>query len=233
MEKLMSPPERRLKGAEKILVALALFGYLTASQLTRLHYAPKSLGFVRQKLNSLVAAGFVSCLPGRFVTQPRVYTLTGTGYSFAAALGVATAKRVRPSEERDKARNLFFIQHTLAVSDVLISARLLSRTHPDILLTRMYTERPLKRKIAVQLPDHRTSYIEPDASCEFTMTETWHEPPQTRQDFFHIEVYRHLPGEPRFKQKIAGYVTAYDTRQHEALFKTQALSIAGFAETAY
>jgi hypothetical protein len=78
MEKLMSSPERRLKGAEKILVALVLFGYLTASQLTRLHYAPKSLGFVRQKLNSLVAAGFVSCLPGRFVTQPRVYTLTGT-----------------------------------------------------------------------------------------------------------------------------------------------------------
>jgi hypothetical protein len=58
-----------LRGAEKYLVFLALFGYLTAEQLRKVcGYQPKSLGFVRQKLNSLVAAGFVIALPGRFVT---------------------------------------------------------------------------------------------------------------------------------------------------------------------
>jgi hypothetical protein len=59
------------KGSEKFLAFLALFGYLTAEQLRRVAgYQPKSLGFVRQKLNSLVAAGFVLALPGRFVTSP-------------------------------------------------------------------------------------------------------------------------------------------------------------------
>jgi hypothetical protein len=136
---MMQTSVQPLKGAEKILVLLAAFDYLTASQITRLAYAPNSLRFVRGKLNALVAAGFVICLPGRVVTQPRVYTLTGTGYTYASALGVATAKRVRPTEERDKAKNLLFMQHTLAVSDVLIAEQLLSQTHPQISLTRLYT----------------------------------------------------------------------------------------------
>jgi protein involved in plasmid replication-relaxation len=229
----MQTSAQPLKGAEKILVLLAAFDYLTASQITLLAYAPNSLRFVRGKLNALVAAGFVICLPGRVVTQPRVYTLTGAGYTYASALGVATAKRVRPTEERDKAKNLLFLQHTLAVSDVLIAAHLLSQTHPQISLTRLYTERSLKRKISVTLPDNRTIYIEPDASCEFAVTETWHKTPQTWQEFFHIEVYRHLPPEPRFKQKVQGYVTAVDTGQHAALFKTEALSIAVLCTTVY
>jgi hypothetical protein len=222
-----------LKGAEKILVLLAEFDYLTASQITRVCYAPNSLRFVRGKLNALVAAGFVLCLPGRVVTQPRVYTLTGAGSTYASGLGVDTAKRVRPTEERDKAKNLLFMQHTLAVSDVLIAAQLLSQTHPQISLTRLYTERSLKRKISVTLPDNRTIYIEPDASVEFAVTETWHKIPQTWQEFFHIEVYRHMPLEPRFKQKVQGYVTAVDTGQHAALFATEALSIAVLCTTVY
>jgi hypothetical protein len=175
----------------------------------------------------------VLCLPGRSVAQPRVYTLTATGATYAAALGVATARRIRPAEERDKARNVLYIQHTLAISDVLISAALLSATHPDIVLSRLYTERSLKRKIEVTLPDNRTIYIEPDASVEFAVTETWHTPPQTWQDFVHIEVYRHLPLMWRYKQKITGYVTAHDTGTHAALFHTQALSIAVFCATDY
>jgi hypothetical protein len=37
--------------------------------------------------------------------------------------------------------------------------------------------------------------------------------------------------ESRFKQKITGYVTSVDTGTHEALFKTEALSIAVICET--
>jgi hypothetical protein len=116
---------------------------------------------------------------------------------------------------------------------VLIAARLLSQIQPDILLTRMYTEQELKRKIYVDLPvrseegsiQHRTLCIEPDASCGFTIQETV-------QDFFHIEVYRTLPpAEWRFKQKVVGYVASLDSGQHEALFHTPALSIAVFAQS--
>jgi hypothetical protein len=142
----MSTTAQTRKGAEKILAALAEFDYFTAEQLTRLLYAPNSISFVRKKLNALTAAGFVLALPRRSVTLPRVYTLTSTGSAYTAALGIQDARRVRSVDERDKARNLLFIEHSLAVSDVLISARLLSQTHPGIALTRMYTERQLKRK---------------------------------------------------------------------------------------
>jgi hypothetical protein len=40
---MMQTPMQPLKGAEKILVLLAAFDYLTASQITRLAYAPNSL----------------------------------------------------------------------------------------------------------------------------------------------------------------------------------------------
>jgi hypothetical protein len=225
----MDTPVHMLKGWEKILCALAVFGYLTAEQLTRLLYAPSSISFVRKLLQALVSRRLVLALPGRVVTLPRVYTPTTEGYTYIAQRGVQQARRVRPVDEREKARNLLFLQHTLAVNDVLIAARLLSQTHPSIILTRMYTERELRRKIYVAIPEKIC--IEPDASCEFSITETWHEAPETWDDFFHIEVYRHLPREARFKQKIRGYVVSVASGKHEALFQTPALSIAVFAAT--
>jgi hypothetical protein len=132
------------------------------------------------------------------------------------------------------------MKHTIAVTDVLIAATLLAQTHPGIAITHLYTERELRRKIHVELPDRtpegtarfRTVCIEPDASLQFLITETWHSEPQTWEDFFHIEVYRNLPpAEWRFKQKIAGYVAAVDTGWHEAFFHTSALSIAVIAQT--
>jgi hypothetical protein len=116
------------------------------------------------------------------------------------------------------------------VTDVLIGAILLSHTQPGIVLNRLFTERELKRKIYVPVPERIC--IEPDASCEFTITETWHDAPEVWDDFFHLEVYRTLPPDKhRFKQKIQGYVTYVDTGQHQALFATPALSIAVFAQT--
>jgi hypothetical protein len=186
------------KGAEKILIALAEFDYLTAEQLTRLLYAPSSLSFVRKKLKTLRTGRFVLAIPRRSVTLPRVYTLSSTGYTYAAALGMRDVRRVRPIDERDKAANPLFLEHSLAVSDVLIAAKLLSQTGRGIVLTRMYTERDLKRKIYVEIP--KRICIEPDASCEFRIQGNW-------EDFFHLEVYRNLPpAEWRFKQKIQGYV---------------------------
>ena len=155
-------------------------------------------------------------------------------------LGATKGKRFRPSEEADKGRNPYFLKHTIAVTDVLIAARLLSERVPAIHLSRMYTERELKRKIHVQLPGQtpqgkprfQTICIEPDASCEFEITETWHEKPQTWVDFFHIEVYRNLPpAEWRYKQKIQGYVYAVDEGWHEAFFHIPALSLAVIAAT--
>jgi Replication-relaxation len=214
------------KGAEKVLVALAEFDYLTAEQVTRLCYAKGSLTYVKATLKSLIAAKFAVALGGRGMRLPRVYTPTGTGYAFASAVqGLPQAKRVRPSEEEEKATNHLFLKHTIAVTDVLISARLLTQTVPGIVLTRMYTERELKRKIYVTLVNPgekiRDICLEPDAAVDFVMQDKW-------QDFFHIEVYRTHLREYRFKQKIAGYAAYAASSIHQELFATPALAIAVF-----
>jgi Replication-relaxation len=236
----MHPSLNRTTPLEKILVALAEFDYLTASQVTRLLYAPSSLAYVRKQLKTMVTASFILALGGREVNLPLIYTLSGKGRQYAAGIGKPTVKRFRPSEEREKTDNLFFMKHTLAVSDVLIAARLLAQTTPGIVLTRMFSERALKRKIYVEIPEPtmhsrgktRTICIEPDASVQFTIEETWHDKPQTWQDCFYIELYRNLPPlEQRFKQKVQGYVAMAVTGQQEALFQTAALSIAVFAAT--
>ena len=237
----MRTSAHRMPPLEKILLALAEFDYLTASQVTRLLYAPSSLTHVREMLKSLVDDSLVLALSSRLATHPRVYTLTGKGRTYAAFLGMQNTKRIRTSEELDKAHNLFFMQHTLAVTDVLIAARLLSQTVPEIQLTRLFSERALKRKIYVTLPEPalqgkgktRHICIEPDASVDFAIEETWHQQLQVWQDFVHIEVYRNLPPlEWRFKQKVQGYVSYAQTGLHEELFQTTALSIAVFAATA-
>jgi hypothetical protein len=211
------------KAAERIISALATFDYLTPSQIARLLYVPSSINHVYEHMRPLIDAGVVLPLGGRAVNLPLIYTLSGKGRQYAAVLGAPTGKRFRPSEEAEKGRNPYFLKHTIAVTDVLIAAHRLSETVPGIALTRMYTERELRRKIYVAITEanthSRTICIEPDAGCEFTIQDKW-------RDFFFIEVYRNLPPQEwRFKQKIAGYVMYVLRGHHEALFHTSALSI--------
>jgi hypothetical protein len=222
------------KAGERIISALSEFDYLTPAQITQLLYAPSSLTHVYEQMKSLVAEGYVLTLGGRAVNLPLIYliyTLSGKGRHYASMLGATKGKRFRPSEEKDKGHNHYFLKHTLAVTDVLIAAHLLSERVPAIRLTRLYTERELRQKIYIPLAG-KSVCLEPDAGLLFRITEAWHAPPQTWEDFFHIEVYRNLPPQEwRFKQKIAGYVTYVDNGHHEALFHTPALSIAVIAAT--
>jgi hypothetical protein len=229
-EKPMPTSLHTIKGQSAILTALYAFEYLTASQVTRLLYSSGSLTYVKAKLKALVDSGFALSIGGRGTNLPLIYTLNGKGRIVASTLSEQQHKRFRATEAREKQVNLTFMQHTLAVNDVLIGARLLMQTHPNIFLTRMYREPELRRRIYVELPERIC--IEPDASCQFLITERGQERPQTWEDFFHIEVYRNLPPvKSHFKQKIQGYVTYVDTGQHEALFQTPVLSIAVCAQT--
>jgi hypothetical protein len=193
---LFPPPQRGKRGrqhmslsadrntaTEKILSALLEFDYLTADQVTRLLYAPGSLTYVRAKLRSLAAAKLVFALSGKSVglpQLPQIFTPTGKARAYASNFREnPTRQRFRPSEEQEKAENLFFIKHTLAIRDVLIAAKLLANTTPGIVLNRIYHERDLRRKIYVEIPVHTGQgrirkekiCLEPDASCEFIVQE--------------------------------------------------------------
>jgi Replication-relaxation len=226
----MRPPLHLTKGHVDILSVLALFDYLTARQVTRLLYASGSFTYVTTLLKALVESGLAVTIGGRGTSLPLIYTLTGKGRSLASSLSGQQRRRFRPAEAREKQTNTYFMRHLLSVNDVLIGARLLSETRPDIMLTRMYREPELRRRIYVALPERIC--IEPDASCQFLITVGEQEKRQTWEDFFHIEVYRNLPPvKEHYKQKIQGYVTYVDTGQHEMLFETPALSLAVIAQT--
>jgi hypothetical protein len=219
----MKTPVKLRKAWEKIISALAEFDYLTAAQVTRLLYAPTSLTHVQEQMKLLVDNDLVIALGGKALNLPLIYTLSGAGRHYAQSLGAPRRQRFRPSEVIDTGHNPYFLKHRMSVIDVLIAARLLAQAVPGIALTRMSTERELRRMIYVEVPERIC--IEPDACCQFRVEEMW-------EDCFFIEVYRTLPPkEWRFKQKVAGYVAYLDSGNHEALFKSPALTIAVVAET--
>jgi hypothetical protein len=218
------------KGQHAILTTLLEFEYLTASQVTKLCYSAGSLKYVKAQLKALVDSGRALSLGGRGTGLPLIYTLTGKGRSLAASVIGQQARRFRPQEARETQANIYFMQHTLAVNDVLIGARLLAKTRPDIVLTRLYREPELQRRIYVDVPNKIC--IEPDGSCQFLITEIEHDAIHAWEQFCHLEVYRNLPPvKERYKQKIQGYVRYDDTGQHEALFHTPVLTVAVFAQT--
>ena len=208
------------------------YGFLTLQQLIAvLEYKQGSRIYVHVTMKALVDAGDVLSCGGRGTSLPLIYTLSGRGRRYVFQQGKERAKRFRLAETRTKAGNGYFLRHTLAVNDVLIAARLLSRSVPAIELIRVYHERDLRRKIAVALcgagGKTRQIFLEPDASLDVRIRKdetVW-------RDFFFVEVYRHHPMEHRFKRKIAGYVAYADSEQHQGLFETHALTIALLCET--
>jgi hypothetical protein len=205
---------------QKFISDLADFQYLTVSQLLTLaEYKESSRSYLYKMVNELVAEDLVLALPQQTVAQPRLYTLTSSGRRVAIQLSKAPYKRFRVGEEKERGENALFVAHTIAVTNVLIAARLLAKTVPAIRLNRILTERELKRAIYVTVPGERRICIEPDGAVEFVIQDTW-------RDFCYLEVYRHHLNETRFQHKIQGYVTALITGLHEQLFQTSAMTVA-------
>src|SRR5512135_2837586 len=128
-----------------ILSAVARLHYLTAAQVSRLVFpgCHDEDRYARRRLARLVDAGLLLrlkplALPHRGAA-PHVFTLAHAGRQL---LGLPTGS-LRPGEEQSKARNLLFIEHTLATVDVVIAAELLCRSSP-VAMPRLRMERELK-----------------------------------------------------------------------------------------
>jgi Replication-relaxation len=217
------------KAHRNIISDLAEFHYLTVAQLMTLEeYKESSRSYFYKAVNELVAEELIMALPRQVVTQPRLYTLTAKGRRLATMLGTVPYKRYRLGEEQERGENALFVLHTIAVTDVLIAARLLAKTVPGIRLNRMLTERALQRTMYVPVSGEGTTQrricIEPDGALDFSVNNTF-------QDFIFIEVYRHHLNEERFQRKIKGYVTALISGLHQQVFHTDAMTVAIIATT--
>lgn len=169
-------PPRLGEPDEAILRALNRFQYATAPQLGRLLYpqAHDENRYVQRRLRHLTEAGYLLRLrelpTPRFGSAPLVFTLADKGRQFLTARGVRLASTYyRPSEERAKARDNPFMEHTLAAVDVLVAAELLCQTY-QVTMPRLLNERQLKRDSLRVQPAGR-----PDASKVAVIPDAWFE----------------------------------------------------------
>lgn len=134
-----------LRGNETNPMGVYHLQMATAEQLCRLHYSPTSIKAVKARLKDLVDAGYLQAdtIPTKMFRAPYYYTLGKEGVKYLGALGYDMEASWRASKEVDK--HAMFVEHTLELNDVLISAALLPRVDSRFSLIEMIHERTLKR----------------------------------------------------------------------------------------
>src|SRR5581483_6384142 len=136
-----------LRGTPAMPVGLYHLQLATAEQLCRLHYSPGSITTVKARLKNLADHGFIQAdaIPTKFFRSPYYYVLGQKGMHYLEAVGCDTSESFRASREGNK--HALFIEHTLELNDVLISAALLNRAASSYRLDSFIHERSLKRKL--------------------------------------------------------------------------------------
>src|SRR5579859_5807843 len=144
MRMLRPNEEVLLRGREEMPFGLYHLQVATAEQLCLLHYARGSLKAVKARLKTLVEGEFVQAdtVPTKRVRAPYYYALGPQGVKHLAQQGYDTASTWRASKEVEKSG--LFVEHTLELGDVLISAAQVT-TVSDCRLHRFTHERVLKR----------------------------------------------------------------------------------------
>ncbi len=187
---------------------------LTAEQLTRLHYRPGMLKTVKARLKMLTDAGFVQSdvIPSRKWRTPFYYTLGPAGVNYIRYIesgGGSGGSTIPASWRADRAvrQHWLFVEHTLELNDVLISALLLHRDAPSVRLHNFEHERELKRhpyKATWQSGGQRQTFtIIPDAFLEFrTSTLTGYNLMPIL-----VEHDRGTEEQAYFRRRIRGYIT--------------------------
>ncbi|MEU2829171.1 replication-relaxation family protein [Streptomyces lavendulae] len=213
---------------DAILRAVNRFNYMTAAQVGRLLYpsACDENRYAQRRLRRLVEANYLLRLrelpTPRIGSAPHVFTLADQGRRYLSSSGVAlTSPYYRPSEERQKAVDNPFMEHTLAAVDVLVAAEMLCRDYA-VSMPCLLTERQLKRmNIRVQpagQPSPRLTAVIPDGW--FVLTVGTHDPVCIA-----LELDRGTEGQQHWRRKVAALVAWAEGPYREA-FQADNLTVA-------
>lgn len=205
-----SPPSADGRSKRSILEALGRFHYLTAEQLARLLFSPRSVTYVYEHSRWLCEEGFLRRVPlprvSAMGSSKNVYALDRKGYRFLEALGCAPEGRFRPAEEA--VREQLFLEHTLACNDVLILAHRLARQDAGVVVAEMRTERELRRsagRVEVYDPEsgkrERIAVI-PDGWLELHVDGSY-------KATFALEMDRSTMEKKALRRKLRGLVRRY------------------------
>ncbi|MFD9604224.1 replication-relaxation family protein [Streptomyces sp. NPDC059970] len=212
---------------DAILRAVNRMVYMTAAQVGRLLYpaARDENRYVQRRLRRLAEADYLLRLrelpTPRIGSAPHVFTLADQGRRYLTSRGIPlTSPYYRPSEERQKARDNPFMEHTLAAVDVLVAAEVLCR---DYLVTmpRLITERQLKRSPVRVRPLGR-----PDAPRMAVIPDAWFElMVQDESCYIALEVDRNTEGQKHWRRKVAA-LAAWAEGPYREAFQADNLTVA-------
>lgn len=206
---------------EAILRALARYHYLTAEQFTRLLYGTKVIKYVRERLKHMAEADLVQRIvmrrSGRAGGAAYAYRLGSKGRTYLQALGLEVTARYRPSEQPLDP----FLEHTLAVNDVLIAIELLTRSHPAVELGTMLHERVLKQQpVTIKQSGGRAQAVIPDGWVALHISNA----EGVFEECFALELDRGHYEQRRWRRKVAALLDWTHGTYQEA-FGTSALTI--------
>ena len=152
----------------KILDALFSLYMATAEQLTRLLFSENSQAYIRRNIKPLIDSNYVTVLNEytRTVNDPKVFGVGAKGWKYLKQQGYPIKKRHR--DIKGKLPLGYPLRHTLAVNDVLISAKLIIYEEPSLQLKHICHEIEFKREpIVVTLPSGKLYNLRPDLLLVF------------------------------------------------------------------
>jgi Replication-relaxation len=225
-----------LPSHDAILQGVYKFQLLTADQLrVLLGYSVNSLHRVQVLVKELTDNEYLLSFARPVVTgkAPLVYTLARKGLNYLAAGGFDVRAYFRPSKEAEK--GYLFLQHTLALNDVLISAANLHKFVADYSLHSFQHERILKQspfKVTVLrdvggMLKEETVILIPDAYLEFRQKTG-----SGKEEKIPVllELDRGTIERKNFQKKIRAYIQFIKTEGYKDAFGVSTVTVA-FATT--
>ena len=222
---------------DRILEAIYRYHFMTVEQVTRLLYSRGSITKVRALLGELASHELLLAFHEPRATPvgstPKIYMLSLRGYNHLRKHGISLPFRFRVPDVSELEKNYLFLRHNLAVTDVLLSARVLERLYPTIHLYEFLHERSLKQqeplvaKVEKRTPDGEqvaqkeqvmfdTIRVYPDGFLDFRIRDS--EDGKTKRCCILLEVDRKTESEKDIKRKVRGYLLAIKSEAYKDRF---------------
>jgi hypothetical protein len=208
-----------------ILQAVYHYQLLSNEQVVRAcGYSEKSLERVQRLTKQLVDNGYLLALkqPVTKGNSPLVFTLARKGLNLLKDAGCDVRAYFRPSQEQEK--SYLFLQHTLAVNDVLIAAANVQKSAPEYSLLQFTHERTLKQtpyKVQIDRDGKQeTVTIIPDAYLLFAEGATGDQLPTL------LEVDRNTTEQKNFRRSFRARMQFIKEAGYKKLLGTDTVTFA-------
>ena len=213
---------------EAVLQGVYTLQLATCEQVREfLGYSKNSKERVQKLVKQLTDNGYLiaDCVPTKKAKSPYYYFLGRKGRQYCEALGLDIRSYFRPSSEKNFGSS--FLNHTLSLNDVVISAHRLMHHAPEYTLSGFVHERVTKQapyKASVVLPDGtaQTVTVIPDAVFDFRQTQ------DKGKERKSVVLYEHDMGtteQKHFRRKIRAYLGFLKSGTYKDLWESKNWSL--------